>query len=400
MGDSRQIEMSWRCSRCETTNRGRDKVCVTCGDPKDPSERFEMPSDTRAAPTVTDPSLLRQANAGKDWLCRSCGANVSAIEDDCPQCGSRRAQAQPSSRPARPKPPAKQGRSLLRMLLLVFVATTASLVSLAFVGVLSVPAAVLIAQAPERVSVQVDRAHWTKTVTVERYALRQREGFAENKPANALSVESLGMHHHHNEQVVDHYEAEHYKERVSDGFDREPYQEKVACGKTCVPSPKRCREVCKSNDNGFATCNDVCTGGEKRCTTRYCNETRYRQVPRYKMVDRTRKVPVYRTVSVAAERFGWKEWSWAPVRTLVEEGDGGSTRWPAEEEIALGSGVGEGEQERAIRSESYEVSVRAADGRSWPVTVADEATFARYPLGSSHLATIEDGKVSMQVPLR
>jgi hypothetical protein len=75
MGGERIIEMTWRCSSCQRQNLGRHKSCQGCGNPKDASEEFEMPSDTALAPTVTDERLLRMATAGPDWRCRFCGGD-------------------------------------------------------------------------------------------------------------------------------------------------------------------------------------------------------------------------------------------------------------------------------------------------------------------------------------
>ena len=85
---ARKIEMTWRCSACGRQNLGRFKVCQGCGDPKDASERYEMPSDTTAAPTVTDPTLLRMANAGPDWRCAYCGSDQRRSDDSCARCGA------------------------------------------------------------------------------------------------------------------------------------------------------------------------------------------------------------------------------------------------------------------------------------------------------------------------
>ncbi|MCA9606483.1 MAG: hypothetical protein KC619_12845, partial [Myxococcales bacterium] len=70
----RKIEMHWVCSSCGHRNLGRHKSCQRCGDPKDASEPWLMPEDPGAAPSVTDPALLRQANAGPDWQCGYCGS--------------------------------------------------------------------------------------------------------------------------------------------------------------------------------------------------------------------------------------------------------------------------------------------------------------------------------------
>ena len=62
----RQIEMTWRCSSCSHQNLGRDKTCQQCGDPKDKSEKYEMPADTASA------ASLRDAGAFSVFLSTEC----------------------------------------------------------------------------------------------------------------------------------------------------------------------------------------------------------------------------------------------------------------------------------------------------------------------------------------
>lgn len=383
----RKIEMTWRCSACGTVNLGRHKVCQSCGDPKDKAEKFEMPSDTRQAASVQDPELLKLAHAGKDWSCLHCGANVSATLNACTQCGANRQGERPPIAELPPDdPPPKTGLSGCWFVLI-------ALFGLATGGLCMGGLATWWSERPRQLTVSA--LNWTTAVAVERYAAYDREGFAEQRPADAIEVKNVGPRHHHDEQVLDHYETEHYTEQVLDGYNQESYQEQVACGQDCVDVPQTCSETCSDDGNGFATCTESCSGGGQSCTTRYCSETRYRDVPRYRDEPRTREVPKYRSEPRYADWFTWKRWEWADNRTLSREGSTLPVQWPADAEIALKQGLGEREDERATRSGTYKVRLADKDGRGWWMELPDEATLNTFPLGSEHKARIIDDAVQL-----
>jgi hypothetical protein len=244
------------------------------------------------------------------------------------------------------------------------------------------------------VPVTVRAVAWEHTVNVERYAIVGEQGFAP-VPGDAMDVKSLGDRHHHDEQVLDHYETEHYTERVQDGFTQESYTERVACGEDCYETPQSCSETCTDDGNGFATCTETCTGGGQSCTTRYCTETRYRDVPRYRDEQRSREVPVYRSEPRYAEYFAWNAWRWRWNRSEVARGDTTVTQWP---DGGLGVGLGPGEQERESLRATYEVVFGSEDGQSWNWTPADLATFERYEVGSPHVLRFDDGRMTVDPP--
>lgn len=80
-------EGKWRCLRCSTVNIGRNLNCLTCGVKRGDDVKFFL--DDNAA-IVSDADLLRQANAGADWICRYCGGNNRAFDKQCSSCGSNR----------------------------------------------------------------------------------------------------------------------------------------------------------------------------------------------------------------------------------------------------------------------------------------------------------------------
>lgn len=398
----RQIEMVWDCSSCGHRNLGRHTLCQRCGNPKDASEAYKMPGDPASAATVTDPELLRMATAGVNWQCAYCGSHQRRFDGACAQCGA--AQAAGQDAPLHPGaigqstalmgPPAVPSRKRLGPLAALLAVVTSCC---GFFGVGALFRAGRSDEVTDTTTVkthfvgEVIAARWERVITVERYRNVAREGFAESIPADASERESRGQRHHHDEQVPDGFETQHYTERVQSGFDTETYTERVACGETCTPRPEHCQEVCTPNGNGFATCEQQCTGGGEDCSTRYCDEPRTRQVPRYVDEPRTRQVPRFRSEPRTAEWFAYRVWSWETHRTLRAEGSSSEPlRWPAPEEVRLGEGLAEGERERERRGETFTVELRTAL-RALTLYPGSEGEFARYQEHSLHFVRLPPG---------
>lgn len=398
----RQIEMVWQCSSCGHRNLGRHALCQRCGNPKDASETYEMPGDTASAATVTDPELLRMAEAGVNWQCAYCGSHQRRFDGACAQCGAAQAagkdapldaSASGQSAALRGVPAVPKRKPLGPLAALLAVLTSCC----GFFGIASVYTGGRDTEAVDTTTLktrfvgEVVVARWERVITVERYQSVAREGFAEAIPADAYERESRGQRHHHDEQVPDGFETQHYTERVQSGFDTESYTERVTCGQTCTPRPRDCHEVCTPNGNGFATCEEQCTGGGEDCSDRYCDEQRTRQVPRFVDEPRTRQVPRFRSVPRTAEWFAYRVWSWETHRTLRAEGtDREALRWPGPDEVHLSEGLAEGERERERRGETFTVDLRTPT-RTLTLYPGSEGEFARYGSGSLHFVRLPPG---------
>lgn len=362
--------MHWFCSSCGGRNLGRYKECQTCGDPKDADEKWVMPGDTRAAPTVRDPALLRQASAGADWQCAYCGSHQSRLNDHCAQCGAARAEgsrvprggARAAPEAAAPAPTPRSRRSWRWLLLALPAVLALGCVALALPFVLKPHQGAARLEKPVSMIAFVGEQRWRHQVHVERYQIVQEEGFAEARPSDALDVTSLGQRHHHDEQVLDHYETETYEEQVP-YQDTETYTEQEQCGQDCTTTPQTCTESCTPGDNGFASCHTTCTGGGQSCMPRYCPVTRTRQVTRYRSETRTRQVPRYRAEPRFAEYFSWRAWRWRPARVIEASGNASEAlRWPSDAELAPPEALGEGERERTRREATYTIELRSRAG--------------------------------------
>ncbi|MCC6338237.1 MAG: molybdate ABC transporter substrate-binding protein [Myxococcales bacterium] len=417
----RQIEMLWRCTSCGHKNLGRYGECQNCSNPKDGSEEWEMPGDTSAAPSVTDPELLKLAKAGADWRCAFCGSDQRALDGTCRSCGAKQGDGTSLDRlPPKPLPrtpvpvPVKTGCSIFMTLALVM----GGLVALCLGGGVFVAT-----RSPfDDVNATVSAVSWEHRVLVDRWQTMPGEGFAEARPADAFDVKPAGRRVHHEEQVFDHNETEHYTEQVSDGYRTEHYSEEVSdgtrsesytervrCGEDCTESPEICSEECTSNKNGFATCRTVCSGGGRSCSPRYCDETRTRQVPTYRTVDRTRKVPkyrgvdrtrqvpVYRSEPRSAPYYTWKTWQWVPNRVVRASGTTTETSWPSEVEVNAGARLGPGEKERVAQAATYSVTftTHSLFGGSKQFTSAPQSLdqFIACAPGSSHRLRVRDAEL-------
>lgn len=390
MGGDRIIEMTWRCSGCKRQNLGRYKLCQGCGNPKDGSEEFEMPADTTQAPTVTDPNLLRMAAAGPDWRCRYCGSYQRGSDDSCANCGARAADpAQGQIRTAVAAP--RRGSCGAWLLVLFF------LFSCSCAGCVSCMGWFATAITGDRSYVAtVSAASWEHVIDVERYALRAQEGFKETIPADAINVKRIGQRVHHQEKVQTGWENQSFVDTVPDGTRLEQFKVREACGEDCTTEPQRCREVCKSNRNGFATCREECTGGGRKCRTRYCSETRTREVPQTRSQVRTIRVPTYRDEPRYADAFSYQTWAWAHDRTVREGGavgDGvergvGKLSWPVG---ARSNGLPPGEQEREKRTARYVVTLRYDGGSTLRFEVESPQALAQFTLDSTHILRIASG---------
>jgi hypothetical protein len=320
-----------------------------------------MPSDTAAAPSVQEPELLRMATAGPNWRCAYCGSNQRKLDDSCAQCGAAPEQPRPK-RAEPPKPPPVWWLRVRAWIVRHPYLTGA--IGLATLG-LSI---YLWVNRTRNFDAEVLAVKWQQDVVVERYKIWDREGWRQDLAASAFEVQSLGQAIHHYEQVLDGYDTQHYTERV-------------ACGEDCRDVPERCTESCSANDNGFATCRTTCTGGGRSCTTRYCTESRTRQVPRY------RQEPRY------AEKVRYRIWDWGHHRTVPASGSStADLRWPIEE-ARVGLALAEGEQERERREGHYFVTLGYDESERVEVEVGAEA-FAGFAVGTSHQLTLQGSNVA------
>lgn len=402
----RQIEMLWRCSSCGHQNLGRHSTCQGCANPKDGSEEWVMPADTSAAPSITDPALLALAKGGPDWRCPHCDASQRNADGSCRNCGAGRPEATPA---ASTRPPTvirdtgcTWGCGAILALLSAIALGGALLIGggawlLLRPGTTPSSTSSPVGLAPETwVDATVASARWEHEIDVEREQLVAHEGFREDVPKDATEMKPAGTRVHHVDTVQDGWTTEAYEvevpdgtrtrtvsEQVDDGYDTHPRTERVRCGEDCEPGPETCRETCRPNGNGFATCRTDCTRGADRCRPKWCDETRTERTPRTRTVTRTisepatrtetrtRRVPAWKQVERRAPFFTWKRLEYVVDRTERDQGDGFDTRWPET--------VRRGVKERSgARRGRYTITFTTSTGPlTWaPATLDDYRAFA------------------------
>ncbi len=406
-------------------------LCQACGNPKDDSEEYEMPADPATVSSVTDPKLLQMAEAGENWRCTYCGSAQRALDGGCARCGAGRiaateVPATPAAPAAPPAPP--RGPRVARFIPVTLVALGALGLVAGFVAHRSSPRR--IAATPTATptppllrtefTAEVTASSWKRTVRIERWQLAPHESFTSDVPSGAVEVRTAGQRVHHTEEVYDHDETVYDSVEVPDGYRTESYSDRVACGENCTTSTRSCRnvctgskrtckQVCKNNKNGFASCSEVCSGsgetcreecsgGDRRCTTKYCDQTKTRQVPKTRTERRPRIVRKFRSEPRYAPWSTFKAWEWVTQTRVEDSGDDATPRWPDAGVPARDGGL-EVEARpgalRAVRNETFRITIKTDDGLSHPYTPSSETEFSRLGPKATVKVRVVDGVVTL-----
>jgi len=436
------IEMFWGCLVCNSDNKGRFKTCQNCGKPRSEDSPEWMPDDVSPMAAVKDPELLAKFKAGADWKCRFCDSSQFRADGNCAQCGSaqgdsvkkvetpavhpktdmsdkdkacrgeltkddiermlgknrphnpaleellrQRQQARQRPEPA-PFVPHTGGyrdppdREVTPPPSFTDVAAdvsrrvdmmrpprvprfnTPSRGTLIGAGVaILVGLALYLIFRTKVIDAQVAAVSWDRSVAVERYQVYRHEGWDPDLGAFDVVDEGRKVHHYDHVRVGSHQES---------------YQEQYQCGETCTTVKGSCYTTprsCTSNKNGSATCTGgdrVCNPDTKSCSPKYCNRTAYRTVDDYE------DQPRYR------DWYSWKVWEWGHNRDVRASGTSTKTHWPSDEQIRLGVGLGQGEQERISgRTEHYRVTL-AYNKDTYKYEPKSDAEFQHFTIGDRH----------------
>lgn len=75
--------MVWTCPNCDARNPGPEKTCGSCGNPQPKNVQFEQAAKEEL---ITDAEELKSAKTGADIHCPYCGARNPAGAKTCSQC--------------------------------------------------------------------------------------------------------------------------------------------------------------------------------------------------------------------------------------------------------------------------------------------------------------------------
>jgi hypothetical protein len=289
--NTRILYVDWTCDSCSTRNHGRDRVCVTCGNPREKVELDKYHSNLSPSGKLDETQKVAPtevAPVGADWTCKACYAGNKNQDATCVQCGAPRSEKayEPPPTPVTPEynptPVKTVKRTPVRpyqddtssynppdrtwMIVLAVVAAIVGIVSFLWWGFTDHEEQSVVTSMTWKVEVDqyswgsTDSGDWERNITWK----------APVHPTAGRGSERTGK------VKTRCYE----KEDRSDSYQCNPHQQ-------CTPqSHQDCRWVsagttCRSNGNGTETCSDnqreVCTTVKDAdsCTTVY--DTCYNQ---------------------------------------------------------------------------------------------------------------------------
>jgi hypothetical protein len=306
-GTTRIVENTWKCTSCDTVNRGRDIVCINCGSPKEDDERYVIPGASNRT-AVTNPEHLAMARAGKNWKCDFCGSHVRNTKGDCVNgCGAPREEpkemrdtppprrnTRPRRQPARPKPrrrePAyyddstptyKRGMGGIQKAILV----------LAIIGGISAFVWLMIFFfGKHEDTATINNIAWHYTVELEQRETRHAEDWEMNVRSGAFNKSCY---------------SKYYGTEDCNPHDCNPHSASYDCN----PYECNCHESCTDLDNGFSSCTTSCSTCYQTC-------------------ERTEYDTCYDQCDVYEDWCSYDYYEWPVIATKKTHGDTHEVYWP------------------------------------------------------------------------
>lgn len=325
----RIVENTWQCTSCQETNRGRDMKCVKCGSPKEFDEEDIVP-DAETAETVTDPELLKQANAGENWQCEYCMCQVRNSNGDCQNCAAKRDEANSKVTPRETErladlikksklPPVKiygQGKGLpnLSNRQLPKVPRNPIPFVLAGTGV-AILGLLIWALVPTTIHAKVSSTSWNYTTLA--YIRQLNHGTGWGTPSGAFNAQcetkykgQVQCHPHDCNPHQVGYTCH------SENYQCHPHSESYSCN--CTSRECNCHESCRSKKNGYSSCTTKCSTC-RSCST--CSRTVYDTCERHDTCYKTVYDTCYDSCPVYDQWCQYDFYTWPLFKTLRNDGN-------------------------------------------------------------------------------
>ncbi|HEX6903789.1 MAG TPA: zinc ribbon domain-containing protein [Thermoanaerobaculia bacterium] len=344
-------EGAWDCPACgRKGNRGPEKFCGGCGNPRGPEVKFYLPED---AAEVTDAAALEQAKTAPDWHCPYCDADNRDANAFCSGCGAPRdgaatrqvvehrfdAPPPPPPQPLKPQEPGKgalfkKGCAIGCLGLVLLVAL------FAWLG------------RPKSKDLTVTGHHWLRSIQVEELRPVQEQAWEGEVPSGARTLSSSREVFRVNKiQIGTETRTRTVSERVQTGTER------VKVG---------------TRDLGNGYFEDV-----------------YEDRPVYETQEReeTYEEPVYREEPVYKKRYRYEIDKWVEDREAKAEGEDLLPAWPDPE-------LDKNERE-GTKKEEYTVLFQDSDGEAARYKAPNEQTWRSFEPGRSYKGKVKsDGEVT------
>lgn len=342
-------EGAWDCPACgRKGNRGPEKHCGGCGNPRGPEVQFYLPED---APEVTDAAALEKAKAAPDWHCPYCDADSRDKDAFCTGCGAPRDGAAtrqvvehrfdappPPPQTLKSAPPKKGGKG-------------GKIFKFGCLGLIVLIALVVLLGGPKEKDLTVTGHEWLRSIQVEELRPVQEQGWEGELPGGARTLSSSREVYRVNKiRTGTETRTRTVSERVQTGTER------VKVG---------------TRDLGNGYFEDV-----------------YEDRPVYETVEREEayQEPVYREEPVYKRRYRYEIDKWMPDREAKAGGRDRSPRWPD-------TNLGRNEREGA-RKEEYTVLFQDSDGEAARYKAPNEQVWRSFEPGRSYQGKVKsDGEV-------
>ncbi len=360
MSRSRIIEGTWNCTSCDQKDiPGREKVCPSCGNPREDEEAKFHFGDKSASggstkESVTDAEALELAAAGADWYCANCGTANRGDATACKSCGNSDPSGRLAKKPEKiqappppPPPPKPAGKKTgcIAALIALLVLVCAGLCGWYFLATHEVPG-------------RIESMAWERNIHLETFTQETRSGWR-SELSTLPSI--MPVNGHGERSGTDNLRGCRRQEKTPAHCEQK--SRRVACGT---------EEKCSVKDlgNGFAEekCEDI---------TKYCDE------PYEECYE-----------AVFDDRCTYDTWEWRRQNTKSAKGADNRPQWPAAPPM--------GRLDRHVPEEKYTLQVSYDDGgekATGETSLSSEAEFIQYAPGQTVSVSVNSLGVQGVAPL-